>query len=186
MSRTLTITGGSGFVGQLLRRGLAAEGWRVDVFDRFRGPLVDLLRHRYLASATAPYARRAAGAIRGLQRHTEPVLERAGVVRPREDDILGDRDLLGARFSGSHAVIRLAGIPHPYWPGASQEDFMRLNYDAALNVYEAARDAGVPMFVFGSSAQVYRINNPVRLDQFPILESSYLPHLRRDRPPTVF
>jgi nucleoside-diphosphate-sugar epimerase len=33
----------------------------------------------------------------------------------------------------------------------------------------------VPVFVFASSAQVYKINDPVRISQFPILESEYLP-----------
>ena len=35
-ARSVTITGGSGFVGQLLRRGLRARGYRVHVFDRLR------------------------------------------------------------------------------------------------------------------------------------------------------
>jgi nucleoside-diphosphate-sugar epimerase len=175
VSRTVTITGGSGFLGQLLRRSLAAEGWRVAVYDRFRGPMVDLLRHRHLASATSPYARRAARMIRVAQSRTEPALVRARVIRAREDDILAPRDLLTARFAGSDVVIHMAGIPHPYAPGASQEDFVRLNYDASVNVFEAAREAGVPTFVFVSSAQVYGVSSPLRLERLPILESNYLP-----------
>jgi nucleoside-diphosphate-sugar epimerase len=175
VSRTVTITGGSGFLGQLLRRGLAAEGWRVDVYDRFRGPLVDLLRRRHMASATSPYARRTARMIRVVQSRTEPALVRARAIRAREDDILAPREFLRARFAGSDAVIHMAGIPHPYAPGASQEDFVRLNYDASVNVFEAAREAGVPTFVFVSSAQVYGVSSPLRVDQLPILESNYLP-----------
>ncbi len=175
MSGTVTITGGSGFLGQILRRGLAAEGWQVDVYDRFRGPLIDLLRRRHMASATSPCARRAARVIRTAQSRTEPALMRARVIRPQEDDILAPRDLLTARFTGSDAVIHMAGIPHPYAPGASQEDFARLNYDASVNVFEAARDAAVPTFVFVSSAQVYGISSPLRLEQLPVLESNYLP-----------
>lgn len=175
MSRTVTITGGSGFLGQLLRRSLAVEGWRVEVYDRFRGPVVDLLRRRHLASATSPSARRVARMIRVAQSRAEPALMRARVIRMREDDILAHRDLLTARFAGSDAVIHMAGIPHPHWPGASREDFVRLNYDASVNVFEAAREAGVPTFVFVSSAQVYGISSPVRLEQLPVLESNYLP-----------
>ncbi len=89
--------------------------------------------------------------------------------------MLADRELVARRLTGSRAVIHLAGIPHPHWPGATAETFVRLNYDAAVNVFEATRDAGVPTFVFASSAQVYGINNPVRLDHLPILESNYLP-----------
>jgi nucleoside-diphosphate-sugar epimerase len=176
VSQTVTITGGSGFLGQLLRRGLAAEGWRVEVYDRFRGPLVDLLRRRYLAGASAPHARRAARLIRTTQSRIEPALLRAHAIRVRADDILGPRESLADRFAGSDAVIHMAGIPHPHWPGASRDDFVRLNYDASVNVFEAAREAGVSVFVFVSSAQVYGISSPVRLEQLPVLESNYLPH----------
>ena len=177
MSRSVTITGGSGFVGQLLCRGLARKGFRVRVFDQVRGPLVGVMRRRYLASASAsaPAARRAAHAIRAAQARGEPALRRAGLIRPQADDILGDRELIAKRFEGSAGVIHLAGIPHPHWPGATDEDFMRINYDGSVNVYEAARDALVPVFVFASSAQVYMINDPVRLEQLPLLESNYLP-----------
>jgi nucleoside-diphosphate-sugar epimerase len=97
------------------------------------------------------------------------------LLRPTGEDILGERDLLVERFRGSRAVIHLAAIPHPQYPGAGAADFQRVNYDGSVNVFEAAREAGVPTFVFASSAQVYRINDPVRLDQLPVLESNYLP-----------
>jgi nucleoside-diphosphate-sugar epimerase len=42
-------------------------------------------------------------------------------------------------------------------------------------VFEAAKQAKVEKFIFASSAQVYGINRPVRIDQFPILESNYCP-----------
>lgn len=171
----VTITGGSGFVGQLVRRGLAAEGYELRVFDPFRGVLVDLLRRRFMAHARTRPGRYAAGAIRARQVQAEARLRRARLIRRGPDDICSDREALAAIFRGSHSVIHLAGIPHPYWPGATEEDFVRLNYDAAVNVFEAARDAGVRTFVFASSAQVYRINDPVRLDQLPIMESNHLP-----------
>ena len=171
----MTITGGSGYVGQLLRHGLPRHGFRVDVFDQFRGPLVNSLRRRYLASTSLAPVRPVARAIRGTQKRAEPALRRSRLIRRRHDDILSDRAELAARFSGSAAVIHLAGIPHPHWPGATDEDFVRLNYEASVRVFEAARDARVPRFVFASSAQVYKINDPVSLDQLPILESNYLP-----------
>ncbi len=168
----ITVIGGSGYVGQLLRRGLTARGFTVDVFDPLRGPLVDVLRRRWFAGAPAnPIGRLA----RGAQRWSEPKLLSAGIIRRGTDDMLADRELIARRLGGSRAVIHLAGIPHPHWPGATAETFVRLNYDAAVNVFEATRDAGVPTFVFASSAQVYGINNPVRLDHLPILESNYLP-----------
>jgi nucleoside-diphosphate-sugar epimerase len=168
----VTITGGSGFVGQLLRRGLDAEGWRVRVYDPYRGPVVDLMRRRYLATSEK---HRAAARIRTAQKRAERALRRARLIRATGDSILGDRERLAAAFAGSAAVVHLAGIPHPQQPGATDADFVRLNYDASVNVFEAARDAGVATFVFASSAQVYRINDMVRLEQFPILESHPLP-----------
>jgi nucleoside-diphosphate-sugar epimerase len=170
------ITGGSGYVGQLLRAGLPDRGHEVALFDRYRGRVVDLLRSRTLATrlagrpslVTAPRVRR-------LQHELESRLIRTGVVRQSGDDILDTRAELAQRFRGGRAVIHLAGIPHPQQRGATEADFVRLNYDATINVFEAARDAGVPVFVFASSAQVYKINDPVRLDHLPILESNYLP-----------
>jgi nucleoside-diphosphate-sugar epimerase len=175
VTRKITITGGSGYVGQLLRRGLAQDGLRIDVFDQFRGALVDLVRRRYLGAGSSPPARAAARLIRTAQVTAESRLRSARVIRPGVDNILADREVLTHRFVGSDVVIHLAGIPHPQWPGAIDADFVRLNYDASVHVFEAARDAHVPVFVFASSAQVYRINDPVRLDQLPIRESNYLP-----------
>jgi nucleoside-diphosphate-sugar epimerase len=176
VTETITITGGSGYVGQLLRRRLSRRDYRVRVLDPYRGVLVDVLRRRYLGGATAPTASRLALRIRATQQPTERALTRLHIIRRRRrDDIRGPRERLAARFAGSHAVVHLAGIPHPFWPGATPEDFIAINYEAAVNVFEAAREAGAAVFVFASSAQVYRINDPVRVTQFPILEDEYLP-----------
>ena len=168
----ITVIGGSGYVGQLLRRGLSARGFTVDVFDPLRGPIVNILRRRWFAGAPANPVGRLA---RTAQRWSEPKLLSAGIIRRGADDMLADRDLIARRLAGSRAVVHLAGIPHPHWPGATEETFVRLNYDAAMNVFEATRAAHVPTFVFASSAQIYGINSPVRLDHLPILESNYLP-----------
>jgi len=175
MSGVVTITGGSGFLGQLLRVGLREQGLDVRVFDPYRGALVNLVRRRYLAGDQRPAARRAARAIRVSQKRAEPVLVRARLIRRRADDILGDRETIEAAFRESDAVIHLAGIPHPHQPGATDGDFQRLNYDGSVNVLEAAIAAGVGTFVFASSAQVYRINSPVRVDELPLPESTHLP-----------
>jgi nucleoside-diphosphate-sugar epimerase len=80
-------------------------------------------------------------------------------------------------------VVHLAALPHPNVPGAAPEDYRRINYDGAVNAFAAAQDAEVPRFVFASSAQVYGINDPVRIDQFPILETNYLPSLEEGQSP---
>lgn len=173
--RIVTITGGSGFVGQVLRAGLVAEGYDVRVFDRLRGPLVDLLRRRHLGTRSSAGAVRAARTIHMAQRRLEAALLRARVLRPTREEVLDVRGRIADCFAGSHAVVHLAAIPHPHAPGASAADFRRINFDGSVNVFEAARQAGVPKFIFASSAQVYGINSPVRLDQLPILESNYCP-----------
>lgn len=173
----VTITGGSGVVGQMLRAGLGAHGYRVCVFDQFRGPLVDLLRQRHFGASRSRVGLVAAHYTRRLQRRVEATLVKAGVLRPSLDNILDLQSRLAARFRGSYAVVHLAAIAHPHLPGALDADFQRINYDGSVNVFEAARSAGVEKFIFASSAQVYGINRPACIDQFPILESNYCPTL---------
>lgn len=175
--KKITITGGSGFVGRMLREGLIGSGYEVAVFDHFRGPWIDRIRHRTFGTLHG-FAGRAAGKVfRRVQANVERFLASAGVLQRSADDILGVRDLLVERFRGSDVVIHLAALPHPSVPGMMEADYWRINYEGSVNVFEAAREAGVRKFVFASSGQVYAINKPVRIDQFPILESNYLPTL---------
>lgn len=162
-------------MGQALRRRLSRREYDVNVFDQYRGVLCDVLRRRYFGSCGALGINRLALGIRHVQKAAERRMMRLHVIPQRDDDICMPRAELVRRFSGSHAVVHLAGIPHPFWPGATPEDFWRLNYQASVNVFEAAREAGASVFVFASSAQVYKINDPVRVTQFPILESEHLP-----------
>lgn len=175
--KVITLTGGSGYVGQILQHGLKQRGYRVVVFDQLRGPLVNLLRQTYLGTSTSPrgvaYARRLKRFLGRLER----ALVKTRVLRPSWDNILDLRSRLAERFRSSDAVVHLAALPHPKVPGAAAADYQRINYEASVNVFEAARDAGVPKFIFASSGQVYGINKPVRIDQFPILESNYCPTL---------
>jgi nucleoside-diphosphate-sugar epimerase len=172
---TVTITGGSGFVGQFLRRGLREWGYWVDVFDRIRGPLVNALRREWLGANASNGRIPSARSLRDLQARAEDALLGMRIIRPTGDDILDLRSRLADRFRGRRAVIHLAALPHPNVPGAGPDDYRRINYDGAVNVFAAAQEAGVPKLVFASSAQVYRINDPIRIDQFPILESNYQP-----------
>lgn len=171
--RVVTITGSSGFVGQILCTHLPRLGFRIRPFDRLSPLRTRLLRRRYLGTVPAGAAAFLSNHLRVLQRRIEARLSPART----GDDFLDQRNYLADRFRGSQAVIHLAGIPHPFATGACADDFRRINYDGAINVFEAARAAGVPKFIFASSGQVYRINAPVRIDQFPVLESNYLPTL---------
>ncbi len=171
----ITITGGSGFVGRILRSGLRSQGYEIDVFDPMRGFLVDILRCRHLGTSTSRLSRFLAPKIRRTQSGIERSLVRNHIIRPVPDDILDIPAHLTERFRGSDAVIHLAALAHPNVPGMTAADFRRINYDGSVNVFEAARAAGVKKFVFASSAQVYNINTPKHIEQFPILETNYLP-----------
>jgi nucleoside-diphosphate-sugar epimerase len=173
--KTITITGGSGFVGRILQSGLRRQGYDIEVFDPMKGFLVDLLRRRYLGTSSSFLSRSLAPKIRHTLTRAERLLVNTGVIRPASDDILDPPASLVDRFRDSHAVIHLAAIPHPHVPGMTAADFRRINYEGSINVFEAARAAGVEKFLFSSSAQVYNINNPQHIEQFPVLETNYLP-----------
>jgi nucleoside-diphosphate-sugar epimerase len=171
----ITITGGSGFVGRILRSGLLKQGYKIDIFDPMKGVLVDMLRSRPLGTSQSRLSRYLAIKFRqGLSR-TERMLVKSHFIHPASDDILDKSDNLIKRFRGSNAVIHLAALPHPNVPGMTAADFQRINYDGSVKVFEAARAAGVKKFIFASSAQVYNINTPSGIEQFPILETNYLP-----------
>ena len=175
--KIIVLTGGSGFVGQLLQTGLRRRGYDVRLFDQYRGAAMTLLRRRFLGTSRSRVGRAVARQIGKLQRRVSSRFLGGPLLRPTKDNILDLRSVLAERFRGAHAVVHLAGIPHPFLPGAIDADFRRINYDGSVNVFEAAQSVGVPKFLFASSAQVYGINNPTRIDQFPILESNYCPTL---------
>ncbi len=157
--------------------GLQASGYKIDVFDPMKGLLVDMLRWRILGTARSKRSASLATKIRRTQSRFERSLLKRKMIRLFPDDILGPRHELIERFRGSDAVIHLAALPHPNVPGMTDGDFQRINFDGSVNVFEAARAAGVKKFIFASSAQVYLINSPTFIEQFPILESNYLPTL---------
>jgi len=173
--KKITVTGGSGFVGRILRSGLRNRGYEIDVFDPMRGFLVDMLRCRHMGTSTSRLSRFLAPKIHHAQSVIERSLIRSHLIHPTPDDILDIPAHLIERFRGSYAIIHLAALPHPNVPGMTADDFRRINYEGSVNVFEAARAAGVEKFIFASSAQVYKINTPTHIEQFPILETNYLP-----------
>lgn len=175
--KIVMLTGGSGFVGQILQVGLRQRGYGVGVFDQHRGAAINLLRRRYLGTSRSSMGQAAARGIGWLQRRASGRLLEGPLLSPTRDNILDMRSRLATRFTGAYAVVHLAGIPHPYLPGVIDADFQRINYDGSVNVFEATRSVGIPKFIFASSGQVYGINSPTRIDQFPILESNYCPTL---------
>ena len=170
LAKTVTITGGNGFVGRFLQAGLRERGYVVDVFDRRKGRLVDLLQGRYFGTWTGRPAYFSAILLRRGMRAMEESLASVGVIRAAADDIHDRRNRLVERFRGRYAVIHLAALPHQHVRGMTEADYRRINYDASVNVFEAAREAGVPKFIFASSYQIYGIGNGGRPDRFRFLK----------------
>jgi hypothetical protein len=176
------ITGGNGFVGRIVVSGLSDLGYQVEVFDRWGGRAVRALRRRYLGTSRIRWARNGGVVLNRALRESESVLRRAGVLQPTGDDILAAPTALVPRFHGRNAVVHLAALPRADLPGVGENDYRRINIDGALNVFEAARAAGVRKFVFASSVAVYGFSRGIapgtRIEQFPILETNHRP----DRP----
>ena len=126
--KRITITGGSGFVGRMLRAGLSGSDYEVEVFDRFRGARIDTIRQRTAGTLQGVSGRAAGMTLRRVQAKAETLLVAAGAIRPSADDILGARDRLVERFRGSDVVIHLAALPHASVPGMTDADYWRINY----------------------------------------------------------
>jgi len=182
VSRRVVITGGNGFVGRIVVRGLSDLGYQVEVFDLWGGRAVTALRGRYLGTSRNRWARNGGVVLNRALRESESVLRRTGVLQPTGDDILAAPTVLLPRFQGRDAVVHLAAIPLADLPSVGESDYRRINIDGALNVFEAAREAGVRKFVFASSVAVYGFSRGIapgtRIEQFPILETNHRP----DRP----
>jgi nucleoside-diphosphate-sugar epimerase len=171
---TVAITGSNGFVGGILRRRLARERYHLLGFDQFDGPLYRLLTKRHLQplplaqfnSLRAKVARR----LWFLQKKVTHRLIKVHLIRPRNLNILDVQSRWIKRFRGVDAVVHLAAIPHPGYPGMRPVDFEIINYWGAVNIFEAAAAAGVKRFVFASSGQVYDINRYKNWTQFPVRE----------------
>ncbi|RQR94407.1 NAD(P)-dependent oxidoreductase [Burkholderia sp. Bp8991] len=119
------VTGGSGFLGAWIIRRLLARGMECVSFDVRTNPR--------LVEALAP--------------------ERAAAVRWRTGDI-ADAAATAHAFDGCDAAIHLAGILTPDC-AADPVRGARVNLIGTLNVFEAARSAGLRRVLYASSAGVF-------------------------------
>ena len=157
------------------------------VFDPYRGPLVNLVRRRYLAARRAP--RRAP---RGARDPRDAEARRARA-RARAADPPARRRHPRRRGPDRRRVPRerRRHPPRGHPPSApAGRDRRGLPAAQLRRLGERPRGgaiaAGVGTFVFASSAQVYRINSPVRVDELPLPESARTCRSRpRARPRTA-
>lgn len=76
------------------------------------------------------------------------------------------RNLGACDLQGVKAVIHLAGLSNDPLGALDPADTEAINHLASVQLARAARDAGVGVFVFASSASVYGESGPAELDEF--------------------
>ena len=128
------MTGGAGFIGSHLVRGLAGKGWSVVVLDDFSSGRMENLE--------------------GLV-GSESLRVVKGDVR--------DRKAVDEVLAGVDAVVHLAGFVDPAESVRRPLFTHDVNVNGTLNVLDACVQSGVGQFVFASSAAVYGDSNPLPL-----------------------
>jgi len=174
-SLQIAITGGSGLVGRMIRPALMAAGHRLRNFDYHPDWVTDLIHSRfggpYHEDELASPGARADIYLGKFQRRIRPVLmEIRKCFHPDTLNIRSDFDRWVESFQGCDAVVHLAAIPHASVKGMTPRDYEMTNYQGAINIYQAAKKAGVRRFVYASSCQAYFINRFTAWRQFPIRE----------------
>jgi nucleoside-diphosphate-sugar epimerase len=125
MTQTCFVTGGSGFLGRNLIRGLTARGDRVKALSR--------------------------------SERSDAVLTKLGAEPVRGD--LDDVAAMTAGLRGCDVVFHAAAEVAEWGP---RENFHRGNVEGTRNLLEAAKQAGVPVFVHVSTEAVLADGSPIR------------------------
>jgi UDP-glucose 4-epimerase len=85
--------------------------------------------------------------VRGLDRANAPGVDCIGD--------LGDADLVARAMHGIDAVLHCAALHAPHVGQVDDREFQRVNVDATLALWHAARAAGVRRFIFTSTTALY-------------------------------
>jgi nucleoside-diphosphate-sugar epimerase len=125
MNDGVVVTGGAGFIGSALVRGILAKGAsRVTVIDNL------------------------------LTGHESNLAEVASSVDLRKTDIR-DVDAVAAALEGAGTVFHLAAIPSVPRSIEDPVPSHEVNIDGTFNVFHAARQAGVKRIVYAASSSAY-------------------------------
>jgi nucleoside-diphosphate-sugar epimerase len=122
------VTGGAGFIGSHLARALVKQGRRVRIVD-------DLSTGQ-------------------KQRIADLLADHGDLCEFREQDIR-DLDAMADTFAGAEVVYHQAALPSVPRSVNDPVSSNAANVDGTLNVFVAARDAGVRKVVYASSSSVY-------------------------------
>lgn len=85
--------------------------------------------------------------VRGLDRVPAPGVDAVGD--------LGDASLIARALHGVEAVVHCAALHAPHVGRVDEREFQRINVDATVALWHAARAAGVRRFVFTSTTALY-------------------------------
>ena len=122
------VTGGAGFIGSHLSRSLAGQGRRVRILD-------DLST--------------------GQKQRIEGLLQAHGDLCEFRQQDIRDLDALNDSFAGAETIYHQAALPSVPRSVNDPVSSNAANVDGTLNVFVAARDAGVRKVVYASSSSIY-------------------------------
>lgn len=89
-------------------------------------------------------------------------------------DEIHNVDRMAEKMAGCDAAIHLAGIPHPLGH-LSRADYIRENIEGSVAVAKAAKQAGVPRFVYCSSGSVNGFNAGLDTKAGALTEDDHVP-----------
>jgi len=155
VNKKILVTGGAGFIGSHLVDSLLSEkGNDVTVLDNFNEFYSPSIKRANIA----PHA-------------SNPAF------RLVEGDIRDSMAVEGLFASGKFdVVVHLAALAGVRPSLENPRSYYEVNVEGTLNLLEAARAAGVPRFVFGSSSSVYGINEKVPFSEDDTINNPISPY----------
>ena len=161
MTRVL-VTGAAGFIGSHLVEALVRQGDEVIGIDNFDPFYAREMKERNLAEA---------GALSGFTFH--------------ELDLL-DTDALRSHLTPDTVIVHLAAKAGVRPSLADPVGYARANVTGTASVAEAARQAGVSRFLFGSSSSVYGDSTPVPFKEDAVAIAPVSPYAATKRAGELF
>ncbi len=138
-TRSWLVTGGVGFIGYHVCRSLLARGDDVRILDDF---------------SDAPYPTAMKERNAGDLRRDFPSIE---ILR----GCVTDASLAASATGGVSGVLHLAGLAGVRPSFAAPAHYARVNVEGTANLFAAAQDRGVDLFLFASSSSVYGNATPL-------------------------
>jgi nucleoside-diphosphate-sugar epimerase len=111
--------------------------------------------HGYIGSVTAEELRAAGHEVVGLDTYFYLGCDFGTGGEPSSPERIDVRSVAPEALDGADAVVHLAALSNDPLGALSPELTLEINYRASEGIARAAREAGVPRFVFASSCSMY-------------------------------